>query len=165
MVSLDELAHYAKQKEAENKNFFKHLKRSTPKNLDVVIIKLHDKVFQNLNCLECANCCKSISPVVTDKDIERISKHLKIRPALFTEKFLHLDDEQDYVFNNTPCPFLLHDNYCRIYEARPKACAGYPHTDRKHFIQILDITLKNTFICPAAFEVVEKLKESFAAHR
>ncbi len=161
MKSPEELAHSAKQKESENKKFFKKLKKTNSNNIDVTVKALHDEVFEIIDCLECANCCKSISPVITDKDIERIAKHLKLRPAFFTEKFLHLDIENDYVFNDTPCPFLMTDNYCTIYNVRPKACSGYPHTDRKHFTQILDLTLKNTFICPAAYNVVEKLKEIF----
>ncbi len=32
----------------------------------------------------------------------------------------------------SPCPFLGDDNYCSVYEARPKACREYPHTDRKN---------------------------------
>lgn len=158
---LSELSQFAKRSEKGSKKFFSRLKNNSPRNLDSVVSDIHEEVFQKVDCLECANCCKSISPVITDKDIERIAKFLKIRPSVFTEKHLHLDEENDYVFNSTPCPFLDQSNYCGIYDARPKACSEYPHTDRKHFIQILDLTLKNTFVCPAAYEVVEKLKNKF----
>jgi len=142
----------------ENKKLFARIKKSKPKNIDDVVHAIHDEVFENINCLECANCCKTISPIITDKDIERISKHLKLRPAEFTHKYLHKDEDDDYVFNETPCPFLLPDNYCVIYESRPKACAEYPHTNRKKFYQLLDLTLKNTSVCPAVYEIVEKIK-------
>jgi len=158
MLNLQDLPISAKLKEAENKKFFARLRKINIRNLDVDIKGMHEKVFETKNCLECANCCKTISPAITNKDIEKISKYLKMRPSLFTEKYLNLDSDNDYVFKDAPCPFLMTDNYCSIYDARPKACSGYPHTDRKHFIQLLDRTLKNTFICPAAFEVVEKLK-------
>jgi uncharacterized protein len=150
-----------KNKEAENKKFIAKLKRTRPKDLDDVVHSLHVKVFQKTECLTCANCCKSISPMITDKDIERMSKHLKMRPSMFTEKYLHLDHENDYVFNNAPCPFLMTDNYCSIYEVRPKACREYPHTDSKNIYKLLDLTLKNTLVCPAVFEIVEELKKKY----
>jgi Fe-S-cluster containining protein len=46
-----------------------------------------------------------------------------------------------------------------IYEVRPKACREFPHTDRKKFQQISDLTLKNIPICPAAF-IVEEMKKN-----
>jgi len=158
-INLAELPQLAKTSEATTKKFFSRLKKNSPKNLDIVVKEIHNEVFQNINCLDCANCCKSISPIVTDKDIERVSKFLKLRPSAFTEKYLHIDEDNDYVFNFSPCPFLDENNFCKIYDARPKACSEYPHTDRKHFIQIFDLTIKNTFICPAAFEIVEQLKK------
>jgi len=96
--------------------------------------------------------------MLTDRDIEKLAKHLKLKPSLFTEKYLHIDSDNQYVFNETPCPFLMTDNYCLVYAQRPKACAEYPHTDRKKFYQLLDITLNNTFVCPAVNEIVEKMK-------
>jgi Fe-S-cluster containining protein len=53
----------------------------------------------------------------------------------------------------------MQDNYCIIYDQRPKACREYPHTDRRRFYQILDLTMKNRDICPIVYEVVEKLKQ------
>ncbi|MEA2107780.1 MAG: YkgJ family cysteine cluster protein [Bacteroidota bacterium] len=143
----------------ENKVFFARLKKKKPKNLDIIAQKLHDEIFQKIDCLDCANCCKSISPTLYDKDINRLAKHLKIKPSQFVEKYLYLDEEGDYVFKETPCPFLLNDNYCMVYESRPKACREYPHTDRPRFYQVLNLTLKNSLICPAVFELIERLKQ------
>ena len=58
-----------------------------------------------------------------------------------------------------PCPFLGPDNLCDIYDVRPKACAAFPHTDRKKIYQINHLTIKNTLFCPAAYLFVEKLKD------
>jgi Fe-S-cluster containining protein len=149
----------AQKKGDENRAFFKKLKKKPPRNLDEVVHELHDRVFSEFDCLTCANCCSSISPIVTDKDIERLARHLKIKPAQLIEQYLHLDEDQDYVFNDTPCPFLMADNYCMVYQYRPKACREYPHTDRRRFAQILQLTLKNCEVCPIVYEVVERLKQ------
>jgi len=161
MFDPDKLKEEAGKKNKENKRFLDKLKKKKPKNLDNVVSELHDEVFGYTDCLNCANCCRSISPIIIDRDIDRISRHLKISPSVFTTKYLTLDSDNDYVFKETPCPFLMHDNYCMIYDVRPRACREYPHTDRKRFYQISTLTLKNTFVCPAVFDIVEKLKDIY----
>ncbi|WP_339609372.1 YkgJ family cysteine cluster protein [uncultured Planktosalinus sp.] len=155
---LKQLPARAKDKHNESKKFFARLKKKTPKNLDAVMQQLHDEEFQQTDCLTCANCCKTTGPLFTDKDIERISKHFKIKPQQFIETYLRIDEDKDYVLQSVPCTFLGADNYCSIYDVRPKACREFPHTDRKKFQQISNLTLKNVAICPAAYNIVEKMK-------
>ena len=64
-----------------------------------------------------------------------------------------MDEEQDYVLTQAPCHFLGPDNKCSIYEHRPLACREYPHTNRKNMHQILNLTEKNTRVCPAVAEI------------
>jgi Fe-S-cluster containining protein len=149
----------AKKAYLENKQLFERLKRKKPKNLDDVFHELHEEAFEQIDCLTCANCCKTTSPIFYERDIERLAKYLKIRPVEFIQQYLHIDEDNDYVLNVAPCPFLDSDNYCTVYDARPAACREYPHTNRKRMIQILDLTLKNVEICPAVFWIVEQFKE------
>ncbi len=155
---LSELRDKALKLAPETKSLFAKLKKKKPKNLDSIVHQLHDQVFEEIDCLDCANCCKSISPTLYDKDIERLAKHFKMKSSQFVDEYLYVDKDGDYVFKQTPCPFLLPDNYCMAYESRPKACREYPHTDRKRFYQILDLTIKNTEVCPAVYDIVEILK-------
>ncbi|WP_298367302.1 YkgJ family cysteine cluster protein [uncultured Lutibacter sp.] len=156
---LNELPDLAEEKLIENKKYFQKLKKRTPKNLDVVMQNLHDEEFEKTDCLTCGNCCKTTSPIFTDKDVERISKHLKMKVVKFIAQYLERDADDFYVLKTAPCSFLdLNDNTCFIYDVRPKACKEYPHTNRRKFIQITDLTLKNTEICPAVFNIVEALK-------
>jgi len=150
----------AKDKRAETRKFFARLRKKKPKQLDQQVSQLHEQVFDEIDCLTCANCCKTTSPVFTDKDIARLAKHFRIKPSRFVEEYLHLDAENDYVLNSAPCPFLGEDNYCLLYEVRPKACREYPHTNRKRFHQVLGLTLKNTEICPATARIVERLAQA-----
>ena len=160
---LKQLPQQAKAKQTENKKFFAKIKKKPPKDLDVVMQDLHNSVFEKTDCLSCANCCKTTGPLFTAKDIERIAKHFKLKPQQFTETYLKIDEDGDYVLQSVPCTFLGADNYCSIYEVRPKACREYPHTDRKKFHQITNLTLKNTAICPAAFQIVEAMKKHYGA--
>ncbi len=156
---INNLPKLAKDKHKENKKFFDKLKKKPPKQLDYIMQELHDDEFEQTDCLTCANCCKTTGPLFTDKDVERIAKHLKIKEQQFIEMYLNVDEEGDFVLQSVPCTFLGDDNYCSIYNVRPKACREFPHTNRKKFHQISNLTLKNVAICPAAFNIVENMKK------
>ena len=155
---LRQLPQLAKDKQSENKKYFAKLKKKPPKDLDYVMQDLHDSEFEKTDCLTCANCCKTTGPLFTNADIERISKHFKQKPQQFIDSYLRIDEDNDYVLQEVPCTFLGADNYCLIYDVRPKACREYPHTDRKKFQQISNLTIKNTSICPAVYNIVEAMK-------
>ncbi|WP_034921377.1 YkgJ family cysteine cluster protein [Gillisia sp. CAL575] len=155
---LKDLPKKAKDKHNENKKFFAKLRKKPPKHLDLQMQELHEEEFKRTDCLSCANCCKTTGPLFTNKDIERIAKHFRQKPVQFIETYLRVDEDNDHVLQQVPCTFLGEDNYCSIYEVRPKACREYPHTDRKDFHKISNITLNNTAICPAAYNIVEEMK-------
>lgn len=146
-----------KLRQNSNKSLVSRLKRNPPHNLDEQVHRLHEAVFGRTDCLQCANCCKTTSPVFTPKDIERIARYLRMKPGRFTEQYLKLDEDNDYVLKQAPCPFLENDNRCAIYEERPAACRTYPHTDRKRVYQLLDLTYRNSFICPAVQDILKQL--------
>ena len=141
------------------KKLFGSLSAMKPAEVDALIHPLHHTYTEQVDCLECANCCKNLSPAIKDRDVDRIAKHLGLRPSIVVERYLEMDEEGDYVFRTSPCPFLDSDNYCSIYDARPKACREYPHTDRVRQQQLLEITRKNASTCPIVFQIVQDLKE------
>jgi len=141
---------------------FKGLKRQTPHDLDRVIHGLHEEVFAKTDCLNCANCCKTTGPLWSERDKERVAKHLRLKTGEFESEYLRLDEDGDWVLQQLPCPFLESDNACAIYEIRPKACREYPHTDRAKQAQILDLTAKNALICPAVGEIVARMEVIYA---
>jgi Fe-S-cluster containining protein len=157
-MDLEKHRALVQQKKKENKKFFQQLKREKPKVLDRKMHQLHEEVFACTDCLECANCCSTTGPLFTDKDISRIAKHLRVKPSEFVERYLRIDEDNDYVLQSVPCTFLGDDNRCSIYDVRPKACREFPHTDRIKQHQILNLTQKNVAVCPAVYHIVEKLK-------
>lgn len=154
---LNDLPKRAKDKHKAHKTFLAKLKKKPPKQLDYLMQELHEEEFQRTDCLECANCCKTTGPLFTPKDIERISKSFRLKPSKFIADYLKIDEDNDYVLQSVPCVFLSQDNKCSIYDIRPKACREFPHTDRRKFQQISNLTLKNVKICPAAFNIVEAM--------
>jgi len=156
-----DLIEKAKAERETIKKHFAKLKKSKGKEADNQFHKNHEEFFKKNDCLTCANCCKTTSPIFRDVDIKRISKQLKLKESTFVDKYLKIDEEQDYVLKSSPCPFLdLADNTCNIYAFRPLACAEYPHTDRKNMVQILDLTSRNAEMCPAVASIVLQIINS-----
>ena len=143
----------------ENQAFYKKLKARPPKDLDNLFHQAHEEAFEHIDCLTCANCCKTTSPIFYDRDVDRAAKALRMKPGQFMDKYLRVDEDNDMVLKQAPCPFLLNDNYCSIYEDRPTACREYPHTNRKKMYKLLDLTYRNTLVCPAVLKITEQLKK------
>jgi len=143
----------------EEKERRKLLLKVKDRELDTLMHDAHEKAFSCIDCLQCANCCKTTGPLFTDKDITRISKHLRMKEPAFIDQYLQKDEDGDMVLQTVPCPFLHEDNMCGIYEQRPKACREYPHTDRVKQKQILDLTLKNEKICPAVEMMLKDISD------
>ena len=161
MIDLKNLETEAKKLAPANKAFFKNIKKNRYRLLDDAIHELHEEVFEHTDCLQCGNCCRTLGPRITHKDMERIAQALRIKPSKVIEQYLKIDEDNDYVFQSMPCPFLGADNYCAIYPARPSACREYPHTDRTKFYQIANLTIKNSETCPAVFEILNELRDTF----
>lgn len=157
-MKTDQFKIQSKNKEQENRKFLSGLKKRDSRKVDDLFHSVHNKVFEEVDCLQCANCCKTTSPIFYATDISRMAKSLRMRPGDFIDRYLRIDEDGDYVLKSSPCPFLDAENYCMVYGDRPRACREYPHTDRKKVMQLNELTLKNTMVCPAVFQILERLK-------
>ncbi|MBT8220286.1 MAG: YkgJ family cysteine cluster protein [Bacteroidia bacterium] len=154
---LETLPQLAASKRRTFKQKLKSLKKMPTKEVDREIHQLHEKAFARINCLNCANCCKTTGPLFVPSDIARISKKLGIKQKQFKQAYLRIDEDGDVVLQSLPCPFLLEDNTCSIYDIAPKACREYPHTDMVGQQKIFDLTIRNAAICPGVMEILDEL--------
>lgn len=146
---------------AEHAKAYRDFLKRAPKNKVLSRLPgLHEEAFRNIDCLSCANCCRNYSPRFKMPDIKRIAKRLRMKESAFIATYLRLDEDGDYVVTSHPCPFLGSDNYCSIYEDRPRDCARYPYTDEDVLLKQPALTLKNATVCPAVFHVMERLLQS-----
>lgn len=150
---------WEKRSAERSKVYARYLKKVNQSTAIRLLPELHDETFQQVNCLDCGNCCKGYSPRFKTPDIKRISRFLKIKESQFIAHYLELDEEGDYVTKSKPCPFLGENNACSIYEVRPSDCARFPYTDEDVFVKRPAITLKNVSFCPVAYTVIEHLME------
>lgn len=142
------------------KSFLTKLEKKSPKGLDALTAKLSPEVWAVTDCLSCANCCKSMSPTFTEKDLKRIAAHLQMSTKEFKETWLEYDKkDKDWINVARPCQFLnKQNNMCSIYEVRPADCAGFPHLIKKKMTEYIHVHKQNLEYCPATFTMVEKLK-------
>ena len=52
----------ARQQQGEHRKFLAQLNKKAPKNLDKIVQQVHNEVFQEIDCTQCANCCKTLGP-------------------------------------------------------------------------------------------------------
>lgn len=150
----------AEKDKKSNKQLLTKLQTKKGKGAVKLLPALHQEAFSHIDCRNCANCCKTISPRFKTPDIKRIARHLHLKESVFIETYLRLDEDGDFVVKNSPCPFLGPDNLCGIYEVRPGDCKNYPYTGRAEFIRHPKTTYKNSMVCPAVFFVLKKLQEA-----
>lgn len=141
------------------RRFLTYLEKKAPKKMDAAAAVADKIVWSEIDCLTCANCCKTMSPTFTPKDIKRISAHLSMSPGQFKEKYLYLDKrDNDWMNVKQPCQFLdLLTNKCSIYEVRPADCAGFPHHTKRRMVDYMHVYKQNVEYCPATYRMVEHM--------
>lgn len=143
------------------RRFLTKLEKNPPRNLDSLAKQTDKEVWKEMNCLECGNCCKEMSPTYTLKDIKRISAYLNLTPEEFKKKWLRKErgGDGDWLNQSTPCQFLdIKSNMCSIYEVRPEDCAGFPHLPKRKMVDYIHVHKQNVELCPATLKMVEKMK-------
>ena len=140
------------------RNFLTRLEKKVPRDLHLKTLEADKLAWAKTDCLDCANCCKTMSPTYTQKDLRRISAHLGMSVNAFKEKWLYKDKTGDWMNKKQPCQFLdLKTNMCDIYAVRPRDCAGFPHHTKKKLKDYMDMYKQNIEYCPATYRLVEDI--------
>jgi len=143
------------------KRFLSKLEKNPTKGLHKRVEEIDAEVWKETDCLSCANCCKTMSPTFTPKDIKRIAAHFEMTAQAFKDKWLEYDKKDgDWMNKSQPCQFLnLKNNKCSIYEIRPADCAGFPHLTKKKMVDYIHVHQQNIEYCPATYNMVERMME------
>jgi len=159
-MSKEILNNWEKKSAEHKKSYQQFLKRTDKNKVLKQLPRLSEEAYENVDCLTCANCCKTYSPRFKTPDVKRIAKKLSMKEGAFIDVFLRVDEDGDFVVKSQPCPFLNNDNTCSIYEFRPSDCARFPYTDEDIIIKRQALTIKNSEFCPITYYVLEKLLKS-----
>ena len=158
ITSPDDLPALASSKAQDNKVFRKFLNNIPSAEVDTQVHLIAAAITKQIDCTQCANCCKSVEPGVHADEIENLARHKQMTLSDFVQSFVSEEPETKIQFlKHTPCIFLK-ENKCSIYSERPSACADYPHLHQPQFKFRWKSIMLNYQICPIVFNTVENLK-------
>ena len=165
-TDLKVIKELAEKREDENWDFRRFLKgyHMDLEEMDEIVHGFYEQVIEEIDCRECGNCCRVMTPTIEEGDIERMAEGLGINHSEFENLYLKEDEgpfSEGLIFNHLPCPFL-NNNLCTCYEFRPEDCRSFPHLQKDEFVFRLTGVVQNYEICPIVYNVYEMLKRRFS---
>lgn len=160
ITKIELIERYARSKEEENWRFRDYLKYRLPLSndaLDAMVQATTAKVWEQIDCKACANCCRTAQVMVDAADIARLAKRLALSKAEFTRRYISTVAAGEMMLSTQPCPFL-EGNVCSVYEDRPQSCRDFPYLHEKNFRSRSISMVENTSLCPIVFNTYESLK-------
>jgi uncharacterized protein len=158
ITTPNNLPQIAQHRQAENIAFKKFLRNIPSKEIDIKVHAIAAEVSSQIDCTQCANCCKSVEPGVHEGELEILARHKQMMLRDFKQSFVANEPVTGIQFlKHTPCLFLK-ENKCSVYADRPSACADYPHLNQARFKFRFKSIMFNYRICPIVYNTVEMLK-------
>lgn len=126
LTDLVQIRRLGEMKRDENSRLRQHMKRHD--YVERKLKKIAQEIQDQIDCTQCANCCRVASVEPTERDIEGLAKFLRISKEKFLAEYTMLDETGDRILKRDEggCVFLS-GNDCTVYEARPRTCEFFPH--------------------------------------
>ncbi len=162
LTDLVQIRLLGEKKRSENDRFRRFLK--TRSHSDRVLRHLAEEIKEQIDCLECGNCCRVATAAVQERDVERLAKYLRISPAKFLAEYTIETEDEGRILRRTDeagCVFL-DGNTCTVYDARPDTCQRFPHLVRgqgslaSRMWQFTD----RACYCPIVYNSLEAFKDA-----
>lgn len=167
VTDLAEVFRIGTAKAAENVAFRRYLSAKHARDAPFQI--LASEIQQQVDCTECANCCRYSVVPINAAEIDAIAQYLKTTSEAVTMLYTAPDPDAVTfrVLRASPegCVFL-DGNLCMIYEARPKACREFPHVSvGSHTLGGRPASLARwAALCPIVFNAMEEYKHLTGFH-
>jgi Fe-S-cluster containining protein len=128
ITDLVQIRRLGEQKRAENEKLRKHMKRHV--FVERALRKIAVEIEEQIDCTECANCCRVATTKLNERDVLKLARFLRIKPGQFLNDYCQESETEGLVLKRskeTGCVFL-DGKLCSVYEARPGTCENFPHT-------------------------------------
>lgn len=166
MIAPEDVARAAKKFEDENYRFRIWLKNNAePDELDARFRELHEKLFADYDCRQCANCCREYTTLLQPGERSALANRLGISESEFLQEHTEFDNSEGVRVMKTPCPMLLPDGSCMAQDCKPQECRDFPYTNKPDRISSLYSVLSNARVCPVVFEILQQLKQMYGFGR
>jgi Fe-S-cluster containining protein len=167
ITDLVQIRRLGEKKRDENARFRKHLKRHhlvEPKFRRIAI-----DVEEQVDCRQCANCCKVATTRISERDVEKLARFFRIRLAEFIREYTMETQEEGLILRRDGaqgCVFLS-GNDCTVYEVRPRNCENFPHLVRGEgslVSRMWDMPDRACY-CPIVYNALEAFKSEVGFSR
>jgi uncharacterized protein len=161
ITDLVQIRTLGEKKRDENFRFRRFMKSRD--HSDRILRRIAEGIEQQIDCTACANCCKTSTTEVSERDIDRLSRHLRVSREKFLADYTMPDEDGALSLRFTPekgCVFL-DGNLCSVYEARPDICQRYPHLVRGSgsIASRMWSFVDRAAICPIVYNSLEAFKQ------
>jgi hypothetical protein len=129
LTDLVEIGRLGEKKREENLRFRRHLK--THGLNERRFRRIAEEIEEQIDCTVCANCCKVATARLTKRDVERLARHLRVKPRGLLRDYSETSEEEGPILRRTTagCVFL-DGTACTVYDQRPASCQDFPHLVR-----------------------------------
>ena len=161
LTDLVQIKLLGEKKRPENERFRKHMKSFD--HSDRILRRIGEGIEDQIDCLQCANCCRVATAKVTERDVERLAKYLRVKPARVMADYVVKSEEEGLVLQRdkkTGCVFL-NGNECTVYDARPESCQKFPHVVRGNgsILSRMWELIDRACYCPIVYNSLEAFKD------
>ena len=167
ITDLVQIRILGEKKRPENERFRRFMKSRD--HSDRILRRIAEGIQEQIDCTQCANCCKVATVQVSERDVERLARYLRIQPARFLTEYTMGSADEGTILRRTEdrgCVFL-DGTACTVYEARPDICQRYPHLVRgsgsiaSRMWQFID----RASYCPIVYNSLEAFKQELRFRR
>ena len=168
ITDLVQIRLLGEKKRDENFRFRRFMKSRD--HSDRILRRIAEGIQEQIDCTECGNCCKTSTTHVTERDIDRLARHLRIPVARFIAEYTQRDEEEgglNLKFSKESGCVFLEGTLCSVYEARPDICQRYPHLVRGNgsIASRMWSFVDRASICPIVYNSLEAFKEELRFRR
>lgn len=167
ITDLVQIRTLGEKKRDENLRFRRHMKSHD--HSDRILRRIAEDIEAQIDCTQCANCCKVATVTLSDRDVERLARYLRIPSDRFLADYTTRDEEEDLILRfskESGCVFLS-GTECTVYDARPDICQRFPHLVRgngsiaSRMWQFVD----RACYCPIVYNSLEAFKDQLRFKR
>jgi Fe-S-cluster containining protein len=167
LTDLVQIKTFGEKKREENLRFRKHMKAHD--HSDRILRRIAEGIEEQIDCTACANCCRVATAKVSERDLERLAKYLRIKPARVVADYVEESAEEGMILrrdNKAGCVFLS-GNECTVYDARPESCQRFPHVVRGNgsLASRMWEFVDRACYCPIVYNSLEAFKEELGFKR
>jgi Fe-S-cluster containining protein len=160
ITDLVQIRLLGEKKREENLRLRRHMKSHD--HSDRILRRIAEDIEQQIDCLQCANCCRVATAKVTERDVDRLARHFRVKPQRILADYVVESEEEGFILKRREsgeCVFL-EGNECTVYEARPETCQRYPHLVRgpgSIAARMWEMVDRAT-MCPIVYNTLEAFK-------